>query len=152
MLAFCSWPQNLHQITIIANRHSVLFSRPPTHNNQTTSSLDETSSEYCLTRQCMYQFSWRETPSPSVYKTEEFVATLLVRPLPPFKHQSSSSANKQDNNSLDVQVFVLLTTNMKKSPKHEVVVGPPGSAAVKTQQTLHVKSSTPKVRETFILQ
>ena len=89
----------------------------------------------------MYQFSWRETPSASVYKTEEFVATLLVRPLPPFMQSSA-----EEDNSLDVQVFVLLTTNMKKSPKHEV--GPPGSAAaVKTQQTLHVKSSTPKVRE-----
>ena len=87
----------------------------------------------------MYQFSWRE--APSVYKTEEFVATLLIRPL--FGKQAAVSGQpaKQEN-VLDVQVFVLLTTNMKKSPKHELG---PGSA-LKTQQTLYVKSSTPKVK------
>ena len=85
-------------------------------------------------------------------KSEEFVATLLVRPLlgrPSTTTDSGSSDTP--SNTMEMELFVVLTTNMKKSPKHELGAGSVGRSK---QRTLVVKSSNQKVsfRRNWIFQ
>ena len=76
-------------------------------------------------------------------KSEEFVATLLVRPLLGRPSTSTDSGSSDiPSNTMEMELFVVLTTNMKKSPKHELGAGSVGRSK---QRTLVVKSSNQKV-------
>merc|ERR1719219_2207188 len=73
-------------------------------------------------------------------KSEEFVATLLVRPL--LGRSSTTAVSGSPSNTMEMELFVVLTTNMKKSPKHELGAGSVGRSK---QRTLVVKSSNQKL-------
>ena len=66
--------------------------------------------------------------------------TLKQKPCP---IRTLANCVREENNAMDMQFFVVLTTNMKKSPKHELGAGSAGVSS--RQRTLLVKSTASKV-------
>jgi len=87
--------------------------------------------QYALVRQCVYQFS-HEGPTRDMAKVEEFNASLVVVHRPEVVDVGGGPPPLQ--NAIDLQYFLVLTSRLKKSPKHHDLEMGGGSPTTTTSQ------------------